>query len=98
MTEADSGPVAERLQRLSEIRKELTTARADLRKYRKKLEDAGHRAEHDQIDIQTWWPSPEEFRGVDRKIRDLENESGTVIRELQAFGVDSGLFKLNGDN
>ena len=42
-------------------------------------------------------PSPAEFLAVEKKIRDLENEAGTVIRELQAFGVDAGLFKLNGD-
>lgn len=98
MTEADSGPVAERIRRLSTIRKERTNARAELRKYCRLLETASDRAKHGRVDAQTWWPSPDEFRAVERTIRNLENEAATVIRELQDFGVDSGLFELNGNN
>ena len=43
------------------------------------------------------WPSKDELDALGADIKRLKQEADNILQELSNFGVDAGLFKLNGD-
>ena len=98
--------IAIRIARLSKIREELAAARRKLQDGLHRLESAAQAINRDSVARgPTWegkyhnpgpWPSKDEVEEMDRAITALKTEADRLIEELTSFGVDSGLFKING--
>lgn len=86
-----------RVSKLSKIRKQLVILKSDRERMLEQLEIAAKRLREKPTPPLITWPSSEEYRLVQSKIRKLQKEADVIIKELRELGIDADLFKLNGD-
>lgn len=101
--------IAGRIARLSEIRADLVVARSGLQEGMRRLVSAAHATGGTSSSEPQWrpeamrnqnikpWPTKDELDECSARIDRLKGEADVVLRELAGLGVDSELFKLNGD-
>lgn len=101
--------IAVRIARLSEIRADLVVARSSLAEGLRHLAAGAYEAGSNSAGELRWrpeamtnrnvqpWPTKDELDERSASIDRLKREADVVLRELADLGVDSALFKLNGD-
>ncbi len=98
--------ITDRLKRLSEIREELTVAKSKRSKDLRKIALAGRffsrhlpqesRGVRDPGEPVSW-PSSDEVNVLQKEIDEFKHEADEILSELKALGIDSELFKINGN-
>ncbi len=97
--------IGARIDRLKEIRAELTVARSRHQEGLGRLSAVGGRITRaadgkyalPPLPPFAPWPSQDQFVEWDATISRLKAEAGILIQELTSLGLDPELFKLNGD-
>ena len=101
--------IAARIARLSEIRADLVVARSSLQEGMRRLVSGAYATGGTAGGEPRWrpetmrnqkvepWPTKDELDECSARIGHLKGQADVVLRELADLGVDSALFKLNGD-
>ena len=99
--------VADRIEKLSQLRAELAVARSELNKDLQKVSLAGYYYRNEvpsfsrpprsfPTDKPENWPSSEDIASQENTVATFKSEADTILGELKDLGVDIDLFRING--